>query len=222
MCLIITSQTGSLPVMGDVLSGWADNPHSWGLMTVHNRSVVVSKGFTTASLIDSIERLSGYPWALHFRYATHGKIDTVNAHPFKLRKNLHMMHNGIIKIDRSSDSSKSDTWHYAQHLKHGGISASCMDLARISSEIGANNKMVFMDSHGSISIVNEGSGIWQGDQWYSSIDSLPIIKPWQKMESWTQCCLCNRYCDPPPVKDDDYLCSDCVEWGSYYAEFRQR
>jgi len=219
MCLIITSQNGSKPIMEDILSGWKSNPHSWGIMTTRGRHIATSKGFDTASLIRAVNLLGGSPWAIHFRYATHGKVDTVNAHPFKLRKNLYMMHNGIINIDTSSDETKSDTWHYAQYLKDYGITADKLDLLGVGEEIGPGNKVVFMDSHGTISIANEKSGLWVDDQWYSNGYSRAITESysravsdkWWTMGSWDRCDVCNERGEMTQTDDGEYLCHDCLE-----------
>jgi hypothetical protein len=213
MCLIITSQNGSKPIMEDILSGWKSNPHSWGIMTTRGRSIKTSKGFDTASLIREVDLLGGSPWAIHFRYATHGRVDAINAHPFKLRKNLYMMHNGIINIDTSSDETKSDTWHYAQYLKDYGITSDNIDLLGVGEEVGPGNKVVFMDSHGTISIANEKSGLWVDDQWYSNSYSLAVsdVPKWWTMGSWDRCDLCNERGDMTETKDGEYLCSDCMD-----------
>jgi hypothetical protein len=105
----------------------SSNDDGAGWMTVHKGKVQIRKGFfKLRSLLKSINGfqkhhgvdLVNMPVAIHFRYATHGKTNVPNCHPFPLCEDENFLgqpnvecdvgvaHNGIItKMDRNSEFS---------------------------------------------------------------------------------------------------------------------
>lgn len=220
MCLIIASPSGDRPDMDHVISGWSDNPDSWGLMRTSKGRVAVRKGMCTESLIAAISEIDGSPWAIHFRWATHGKKDLSNAHPFKLRNDLYMMHNGIINIDTSSDDRRSDTYHYSRYLIDIGISADSINLEEREREIGKGNKLVFMNRVGNITIANESAGDWIGGQWYSNLHSIGYQPTLSRRSLDSDVCdYCGSGGKTKLTDGFNTLCEECIAEEEYYEAY---
>lgn len=101
------------------------NDDGIGIMYLDKGRVVTKKLGATATLENKRDMLKEFneapsPSFLHLRYGTAGnKEDETNAHPFKILSkddgdlvDLYMMHNGILNT-ADFDSTKSDTWHFA-------------------------------------------------------------------------------------------------------------
>lgn len=112
---------------------------------------------------------------VHFRLGTSGYIDRANAHPFTvLDGELAMTHNGVLYIDTATDESKCDTRHYIDAIIRPCVT-DCRELfknqawlALLGSDIGENNRFVFMDKHGEMSFVNRDTGYEVGDIWIAN------------------------------------------------------
>lgn len=110
------------------------------------------------------------PFILHFRYTTHGETNQDNCHPFRVKPNLAMVHNGILTMPNKGQGIKnlfhsrdirpeySDTWHYAnlyfpkfdyldfhagKHWFKDGQSLK----EHTEDFIGTGNKLVFLDAN---------------------------------------------------------------------------
>src|SRR5271157_5457445 len=117
MCLLITSDTGKLPDSDLVLSAWNQNPDGFGLVYADNGQLTVHKGLELSQLQSVLPDALDHPYMLHFRWATHGTVNTDNCHPFRvIRKQLYMAHNGILPI-KIVNPQMSDTWHLAKHIQ---------------------------------------------------------------------------------------------------------
>src|SRR5215467_2080791 len=116
MCLIVASESGVIPNETTLTYAYSVNPHAWGLMFHDGNGIQVSKGYRTVAMLKAVERANGYPYVLHFRYATHGTKGLDNAHPFKVRTGLYVAHNGVIPV-KITDKAKSDTYHFARELE---------------------------------------------------------------------------------------------------------
>lgn len=236
MCLIIAAPNGGAPDMEQVLAGWSDNPDSWGIMAAHNRRLMIRRGLCTESLLSALTDIGDSPWAIHFRWATHGRKDLGNAHPFKIRRNLYMMHNGVIGIDCTADPLRSDTYHYTRYLQSIGITPRSINAAEREQEIGYGNKLVFMDNAGEITIANERAGTWLEGQWYSNTHSMRrrVTSKWNWREytppnelfddsGEVDCCDCCGATEGLTLTDNlDRLCGDCLTWeGAYERDYEK-
>ena len=232
MCLIIASEAGKWPEQELIEKGFQDNPHSWGLMVADGRKVRVSKGFTRATLLPAVEsaRRSALPYVLHYRWATHGKVDLSNCHPFRVRRDLWMAHNGVLSIP-TPQARYSDTWHFVEALKANRLSPA--DIARdsVRSEIGreiGSSKLAFLDSTGRVALVNEHLGSWHTpDIWLSNTNSVPMPDNWlmswrrrtsgassasdQLGDTFGACDWCEGYRELKEI-EGEFLCSDCMRY----------
>lgn len=94
---------------------YENNPDGYGIMTAENNKLVIIKGVGNFDAFwkDWQEVPPNLQRAIHFRWKTHGLINTENCHPFPIGEGIGMMHNGIIRIDETN-KDMSDTWHFAE------------------------------------------------------------------------------------------------------------
>jgi hypothetical protein len=110
---------------------------------------------------------------IHHRLKTHGKIDEVNTHPFKVLSiddgdaiDLYMMHNGTLTYGHNVDHS--DTHVFVNEFLNPILKVNPHLLYNaafrefLGKSIGSN-KLVFMDSYGEVILINEDLGKWQSD-----------------------------------------------------------
>jgi predicted glutamine amidotransferase len=103
----------------------ARNPDGFGVMYREKGRVKVIKSLGSNSEKFQIFAKIRHKdfWAMHARIRTHGAIDETNCHPYKILSkdegdaiDLYLMHNGTIAKAPTTDSTKSDTWHYVEHV----------------------------------------------------------------------------------------------------------
>jgi len=128
MCIILYKPIiTELPDIQTLETCYNNNHHGAGFMYQYNNKVHIQKGFMTfESLILALDQLrqkidiTEVPLVVHFRLASHGKINQSNCHPFPITKNINqlkskscitdiaMVHNGIIPFT-SYNRNTSDT-----------------------------------------------------------------------------------------------------------------
>ena len=131
MCLIIIKENGKKLVSNQMISEvWLDNPHGAGIIYKRNGSDIYQmiKGLMTEDdLHDTISKLKLGKKdfiAYHLRWATSGKLDAANTHPFivhedvgtvsslevhNTKKTMFVMHNGVIYDLNDKKAKYSDT-----------------------------------------------------------------------------------------------------------------
>jgi len=123
MCLIIYKPAGIAWDFQAIINGFNNNPDGAGLMFPWHDRVQIERGFWKLEgllgYLDSND-LTAKNAILHFRWATHGKINITNCHPFPVRRqisekrhiktNLAVAHNGI--IPGAVKSNISDTLQF--------------------------------------------------------------------------------------------------------------
>lgn len=140
-------------------------------MYAEDGKVVIQKGFMTyASFLEAYEPHKAKQAALHFRIATHGKVDGMNTHPFRVSETLGLIHNGIInKVDCNLDKDMSDTWHFVEKImkpfEHMVDHKVFQEL--VENYIGYS-KLVTLDGQGNFNIYNEKLGDWDCACWFSN------------------------------------------------------
>jgi predicted glutamine amidotransferase len=153
-----------------LLECWHKNPDGAGLMYQLRDDLVVSKGHMTfdkfSRLLDAIrkqrDRIKDI--AIHFRIATHGAINSRNCHPWKIKDDLYLMHNGVIQWcagNKNVSDSKTLAGKLSSYNFHGN------SLEILERAIGSYNKLIIMgksETH----ILNENAGTWIDNVWYSN------------------------------------------------------
>ncbi len=127
------------------------------------------------------------PFMLHMRYATHGSKGKRNVHPHILADGKAALgHNGVLTDftgytgDKESDTARFCRMVLAartpKQLTSEGFGDTLADM------IGPANKLVILDASGNVLIVNDSSGVWEGDfRWYSNTaHEKPVVRvKWQ-------------------------------------------
>jgi len=155
---------------------WNKNKDGAGYMFAHNGQVIIRKGFfkfksfMTSLRLDSTHTAKNKDVVIHFRYATHGKIDKVNCHPHRITDKLAFAHNGIINIDVPSGSQVSDTIIFGEKIlkqlpDNWLKKQSYVEL--VGRYIG-NSKLVFLSGKGDVNIIHQELGEWYEGCWYSN------------------------------------------------------
>lgn len=187
MCIIVHSKEGTLPDRNRLETAWVNNPHGFGLMYVDDGRVVAQHTLpkTFEDVWSHLKWVEGIPWALHFRWVTRGKKAIDQCHPFQvtsmeeLGKDLFMMHNGTLSflddVVALTRGEKSDTKMLAEILGKTAHRLQDPDLLfgvaaqqYLQKEIGAWNKLLFLDSDGKFRYMNRYAGKDDGDFWYSN------------------------------------------------------
>ena len=175
MCLAIYKPAKTKPDRDAYKSGFYSNDHGAGFAAAVDGGIVVGKGFFKFDKFwAAFEPYADHAALVHFRFATHGKRNEDNCHPFMVADNLAMIHNGVLNIDTSDDDTRSDTWHYVEKVLrplHGLTSEFYRDpaVAYLGSCAIKGSKFVFLRADGDFAIWNEDDGIWEKDgHWYSN------------------------------------------------------
>jgi hypothetical protein len=113
----------------------------------------------------------------HARWATHGKVDAPNLHPFPLHTEAgdvfgYLAHNGVVNIATLNDDF-SDSWHLARLMErtYGEGLTRLLPRARwrrkFSARWGRSNKFAVM-THAGTTLINAEAGLWRDGVWASN------------------------------------------------------
>lgn len=175
MCLIITQPAGHTLSRSHLLDIHARNGDGFGIMRAIDGTLHT---WRTVGDVDDVLELyhahaAGHACVLHWRMATHGAVNLENAHPFRLTRDIAVVHNGVLTIGTPT-KGKSDTWHFAKHVlapmarDNGEALFSPDTLELLGGMIGSSNKLVFQHADGRVAIVNKHVGIEHKGRWYSN------------------------------------------------------
>ena len=105
MCVIIINQTGKQLSKTILRTSSRINPHGLGIVWLDTYETTYHKSSDWKKLV------TNRPFIAHFRYATKGKVNKANTHPFVCGQNKHelLMHNGTIPNMGSDTISDSRT-----------------------------------------------------------------------------------------------------------------
>ena len=212
MCIIILNKKGLIP-RNTLNECCESNPDGMGLMYAKNGKIKIIK-----EIIDFDSFYSKYMKirikhkgniALHFRIRTAGNVNEKNIHPFFVNQNLAFMHNGILDIEVPKNSEISDTMIFNEHilknlpddfLNYAG------NVELIKNYI-TSSKLLFMDSYGQVTIINEDKGNWLKDNWFSNYS---YCYSGQSYEFIDECDVCGK----PTYTDREVysgLCATCLD-----------
>lgn len=133
MCMLCVVPPNVIPSKDKLVNSALNNPHGFGFAIVipHENRILVERSMNAdKSIADFLEMRARYPegYAMwHARWATHGKTDISNCHPFRMgRDNLtYLGHNGILSVLEDDKDHRSDTRIFAEDLlpSIGGVSS---------------------------------------------------------------------------------------------------
>ena len=154
-------------------------------MHPETKKVEVRKGlmkrddFIAAYQSDAGKYADSSPFLVHMRIISAGDGGPKNTHPHRIKGGA-LIHNGTLfypngKHAGKADDRKSDTRVFANVL-HNILDLQSVRIAEkaILNEVGANNKLVFLYDNKEYFIMNESSGIWEDDIWYSNSYSCEV------------------------------------------------
>jgi hypothetical protein len=178
MCLIIYAPKGQHVRREHFYKASQDNNDGIGIMSMDGIEKFLGRKKTkrayayARSLADA-----GVPYAVHFRYATHGRVSRENTHPFEIPGTpYYMMHNGILWTHKDATEDRSDTAIFAQDImpiymdwKDSDDHAGWKETLCLEADY---SRLVLLDSNtGKFEIVNEKLGDWFGGLWFSNLYS---------------------------------------------------
>jgi|GEM_PF-3605704 len=169
MCLLIVSPATTSFDKDDIADFYRHNPDGLGVMYATPDGLMVQKTLPkTADEAFSfyLECCAGRESVIHFRWKTHGEINTDNCHPYEVYGDgsempLYVAHNGVLHTGNAADPKMSDTWHYINDfikpiLNHSpSLIYEPAFISMIEEHIGTGNKFVFMNHEGRLAIINE-------------------------------------------------------------------
>jgi predicted glutamine amidotransferase len=104
MCVIVTSETGTMPGLAQLAQMSQTNPDGTGIAWHDGRRLRRHRNAdntrTLGFIIANYRYFTRVPFLLHFRLATNGKVCEANTHPFAFRHGRQsgfMAHNGIAR-----------------------------------------------------------------------------------------------------------------------------
>lgn len=248
MCIAVLNTAGKLSKK-TIQNCWSANKDGAGIAHVENGKVHIFKEMRSVDKLykyyDALRSRFEGNIMLHFRIATHGKIDEANCHPFKVNDSMAFIHNGIISQTSKANSNYSDTWHFnedvVKRLPKGFLRNPA--ITELLSSYIDYSKLVFLDGDHAY-IINEHMGIWDGANWFSNqsykdrtFDSRPkqSVSKWYddydygyigsgkfgKKEKEKVCEICGSHDEVEyhPIVQTD-LCINCVEEFEIYADDR--
>jgi hypothetical protein len=179
MCLAIYQPAGKEVPESHLAAGFKNNPHGAGFMYFdENGALRTFKSMGYSEFIDEYEKqwaLHGQysPFAIHFRWATHGTNGIENVHPFRLSEHVAVLHNGIIDCI-IKDERMSDTAAFVRDYL-GALPKNWYDnefLFEMVEEYTSGSKLVVMTNEPGAEycayILNERLGNWIDGSWYSN------------------------------------------------------
>ena len=229
MCLIIFKPAGIAWDYQAIVNGFNNNPDGAGVMFPLGGQVHIERGFwdldTLVEYLDAND-LTARDAVLHFRWATHGKINVTNCHPFPVRRRvstksslktkLGVAHNGI--IPGAIQSEYSDTLQFVtstltdikQHI----------DKAWFSEFVGqaTGSKFALMRTDGPVILIGEFS---EDDGIFYSNASYRSWAPLAEDDFVDDDSLLMGFCWECGLPTDDELCDACEDihgWNYYGLE----
>jgi hypothetical protein len=203
MCLAVYKPAGVLPDWEAYREGFRCNSHGAGFAVVDSGNVLVHKGFFTFDEFrEALLPVGDKQAAIHFRLATHGKTDRDNCHPFLVRPDLALIHNGILPIQCNLNAAMSDTWHYAELILRPLAERDPdffvrPELVFLGSAAITGSKFVFLRGDGTHAIWNEDDGHWDDDAWWSN-------RSYQSWGYYRREAVRVRGFDPEPEVESEY------------------
>lgn len=178
MCLIAYSPKGKMIDRSVLAYAYNQNPDGIGIMSAQG----IEKFMGHKALKRARRYLETFivpdetPFAIHFRWATHGDVKMANTHPYETPAGTHwVMHNGVLsETTAESSADESDTAVYVRKFLDEAPSFDDKQFwDQVGRHIGWGNKFCVMDGNGEFRLCNDDAGTWIGGIWFSNTYSLP-------------------------------------------------
>lgn len=157
---------------------WSANPDGAGLAYYDGENIQMIKEMKSVKVFYDKYLIirKQYPnidIAIHFRIATHGRINVTNCHPFKVNRKTAFIHNGMI-THLEKHPEFSDTYLFNESIVKQ-LPANFIHNTAIIEMLGnyiGYSKLVIISGENAV-IVNEQLGQWDGGNWYSNSSYKP-------------------------------------------------
>lgn len=211
MCIIVYKQAGAkLPPYETLKTCYQNNPDGVGYMKRdENGYITTFKGLLSfdkfyKQVKEQDDKTADI--ALHFRIATRGDVTPHNCHPFRIKNNAYLMHNGTF-TGWGFNEQLSDTEQFAQLLsrlidKDATTNTAAVKLANLALEWGA---ALIMDNKG---VAMCGEWLEDGGVYYSNRSYIPYGNSYFYTPSETGESLKYGACEACPYA------LECEEWGA--------
>jgi hypothetical protein len=179
MCLALYQPAGKQVPESYLRTAFDNNPDGAGFMYFDDSGeLVIEKNMGYPEFIDEYETAwalygKNSPFAVHFRWATHGTKSIENVHPFRVNKHTAFIHNGVLGCVLE-DNIKSDTAVFAEKYL-AALPDQWFDnkyLFDMVEQYATGSKLVVMTNDPKAEycayILNESSGKWDDGVWYSN------------------------------------------------------
>lgn len=173
MCIAIVLPAGRKLDPRMVGACWANNSDGAGFAYADGGKVVVNKGHMTLAAFwrefaKVRKTFEDRNFLVHFRIVSRGAENEDNTHPFPFEHGA-MIHNGTITgTEAKHNSGPSDTKlfldKFGSKLTFDVVTANKQELG----DALGYNKLAFLYGDGRYAIINEKSGSWRDDVWYSN------------------------------------------------------
>jgi predicted glutamine amidotransferase len=172
MCLAIFKPEGEKVTRELMLNANNHEGDGIGIVASTPNGVIRWRGFDFEEFYKIYQQNEEYDCMIHFRGASVGGVNIDNTHPFHIKDNLFMCHNGTF-MNYIGNSEKSDTRLVAEDLADIPNIEKCLRIGKEGREafkkaesIISNQLVILMDDK-DFFIFNEQQGSWVDNVWYS-------------------------------------------------------
>lgn len=176
MCIAICLPAGVEIPFDHLVEGQKYNPDGCGLGWVEEGKVQIYKTMSfadfTLKYLDIKERLGNINMLIHFRITSRGVTSEEMCHPFMVKDNMCIIHNGTISNIKADETKNgdSDTKVLAEDILANlpaGWETNA-SIARLLEDFIGWSKVCILNNKDEMYILNESSGHWLNDIWYSN------------------------------------------------------
>ncbi len=193
-CLAIWKPKGVMVSRKWLSNGFENNHDGAGFVTEIDHKLHCHKGFFKFDdFWKAFSPFHKYNSLIHFRIATHGKVETDNCHPFMMCSGKYaLVHNGILPIRPPKGIEESDTAHFANNILSTMIERIPWELPQftelVEEAIGIGNKIILLREDGKPWIFNESCGWWKHGAWFSNMSFMNVYGRSNYSSGWTGDC----------------------------------
>lgn len=150
MCLIAVHPAASPLTDNECTEAYYTNPDGMGAMWADGPKVVIRRALPTtedaavAFYREVNAEASGATIVWHWRYTTHGGTSLANTHPFRVRADSAIVHNGV--IPGYGDGAHSDTSHFVRTHLAGRLERK-IDWAQIG-KLTTGSRLAYLEADG--------------------------------------------------------------------------
>lgn len=170
MCIAILKPKDKILTKETLETCCKNNPDGMGFAYIDGGTMYIKKYMKFNDFYKDYKKVETKSnMLIHFRIATHGKVEIDNCHPFWLNHRMALIHNGIIP-GYGEQNVKSDTRDFIDKVI-GKISWKLMKNPSYRELIGkaiGYSKLAILDITGDYWIINEKDGYWNDGVWFSN------------------------------------------------------